>query len=172
MSYPGQIHLPAQDPDIARARQVNISDEQMQTIRDAAGGNPQRAMLMENLLRTENRGFGYPNNNAGSNKGAIGAWQMTPKAWLDYGVGDFSNARDFKQGAAAAAKAVQKAQHFYGDNPDPGLVGAFYNAGKHAADVMQVGGSPPSAETEQYAHIMRGLSEPEPRLTGTDILSK
>jgi hypothetical protein len=169
MSYPGPQPMP-DDPQLDAARQVQITDGQRQAILDAAGGDQAKAQLLENLLRIENRGFGYPKD-AKSLVRANGPWQFTRQAWMQFGQGDFdTNVHDFDAGAQAASRMVDWIGRHFGS--DPAVVAAYYNGGRRAADHVTLGMDPPAQETQNYVRIMRGLYQPtSPRITGTDQIS-
>lgn len=170
MSFPGPIPAPA-DLQLEAARRVRISSDQQQAILDAAGGDAEKAQMMENLLRTENRGFGYPRD-VPSGKGAKGPWQFTSQAWTQFGDGDFdTNVHDFAAGAHAASRMIDWIGRKYGT--DPGVVAAYYNGGGRAANHVALGMDPPAQETRDYVRIIRGLYQPVPvspptRVAGTD----
>jgi len=150
---------------------VGLTDSQRQAILDAANGDTQKAALMENILRVENRGRSSVNNNIESNRKALGAFQITPPAWLQFGQGDWeTNARDFNASANTASRMIDWIGRHY--SPDPGVIAAYYNGGSRAAHHVMAGLEPPARETQNYVRIMRGLYAPQnPRITGTDQIS-
>lgn len=141
---------------IERARAVQISDDQMQIIRDAAGGDEKTAQTMANLLKVENRGSGYINNQALSPKGASGPWQFMPKTWEWLGGGDADMRQDFPTAARAAAKFVKWIGKNQGTTDD-GVIGAYWNGGGRAAKAVSAGQPAPARETQDYVTIIRGL---------------
>ena len=136
-----------------RLANFQTTPEQDKIILEAAGGDQEKARVMRGLLAIENRGFGRPRNDATSPAGAVGAWQFTQGTWKDHGRGDFSNARNFKEGAHATSRFIDWIRKKYG-TADPAVTAAYYNGGPRAAVAVAAGRKAPAAETREYVGMM------------------
>lgn len=136
-----------------RLANFKTTPEQDKIILEAAGGDQEKARVMRGLLAIENRGFGRPRDDATSPVGAAGSWQFMPGTWKDHGRGDFSKARDFKEGAHATSRFVDWIRKKYGTT-DPAVTAAYYNGGHRAAAAVAAGRAPPAAETREYVGMM------------------
>ena len=136
-----------------RLANFQTTPEQDKIILEAAGGDQEKARVMRGLLAIENRGFGRPRDDATSPAGAAGSWQFMPGTWRDHGRGDFSKARDFKEGAHATSRFIDWIRKKYGTT-DPAVTAAYYNGGHRAAAAVAAGRAPPAAETREYVGMM------------------
>lgn len=136
-----------------RLANFQTTPEQDKIILEAAGGDQEKARVMRGLLAIENRGFGRPRDDATSPAGAAGSWQFMPGTWKDHGRGDFSNARNFKEGAYATSRFIDWIRKKYG-TADPAVTAAYYNGGHRAAVAVAAGREAPAAETREYVGMM------------------
>jgi hypothetical protein len=112
---------------IERAKNVRITDAEKSILAEVSGKNPAKYAALENVLRAENQGFGYVNNEAVSEEGAVGGFQMMPKIAANLGVGD---RRDFRQSAVGAGKLYdQIADRYGGVMPSPETFYSDYHGG-------------------------------------------
>ncbi len=143
----------------------SLSADEQAAIGSAAFGDKSKAQIMAAILGEENRGYGHPNNDAHSGKGALGAYQFMPGTWKDFGEGDFSNARDFAKSSQAASKMIDFIRKKY-KTSDPAVVAAYWDGGDPAARAVLAGKSPPSKETQDYLSGFRGLMGATPLPAG------
>ena len=136
-----------------RLANFKTTPEQDKIILEAAGGDQEKARVMRGLLAIENRGFGRPRDDATSSAGAAGSWQFTPGTWKDHGRGDFSKARNFKEGAHATSRFIDWIRKKYG-TADPAVTAAYYNGGHRAAAAVAAGREAPVAQTREYVGMM------------------
>lgn len=137
----------AKSTDLQAMSKVKFTDAQRSAIMAGAGGNSEIAAQMEALLRVENRGRDSVSNTAVSNKGAKGAYQITPIAFADTmqlfpqlkGKFKYDDMTDFAKASEFAGYMI-KGMQIRAKTTDPLAIAAYYNGGFRGSQSVLSGG--------------------------------
>lgn len=123
----------------ASAKGVVITTEQENIINAASNGDEKGSRFMRGVLGAENKGFGYINNSAVSEAGAVGAYQFMPDTWKGL-LGKNAdlmgmNPRNFSDSSRVAYKLYQELKQQYNGN-EPAMVAAYHGGNRAAQFVL------------------------------------
>lgn len=145
----------------------NITTKQENVIKDATGGDKMGGRFMRGVLGAENKGFGYINNAAVSEAGAVGAYQFMPETWKGL-LGKNAdlmgmNPRNFSDSSKVAYKYYKELEKQYNGN-EAAMVAAYHGGNRGAQFVLNndyEGLKREMPRTYKYVSSYFGANSPE-----------